>query len=93
MSVPWRFTHHVEIIRTATGPGGRSGPLRVDLQGQFRPAPLQGEHGRRGAVRVQPDAYPPPGERRGEYERHAGIRATYNQFPRSPYPPRRQCAS
>lgn len=24
-----------EIIRTATGPGGRSGPLRVDLRGQY----------------------------------------------------------
>ena len=24
-----------EIIRTATGPGGRSGPLRVDLQGKY----------------------------------------------------------
>ena len=30
-----------EIIRTATGPGGRSGPLRVDLRGQFHPSPLQ----------------------------------------------------
>ena len=29
-----------EIIRTATGPGGRSGPLRVDLQGKYHHSPL-----------------------------------------------------
>ena len=40
-----------EIIRTATGPGGRSGPLRVDLRGQFHPSPLQeySEHEARSA--------------------------------------------
>jgi len=30
-----------EIIRTATGPGGRSGPLRVDLGGKYHHSPLQ----------------------------------------------------
>ena len=40
-----------EIIRTATGPGGRSGPLRVDLKGNFHPSPLQeySEHEARSA--------------------------------------------
>lgn len=27
------------LVRTATGPGGRSGPLRVDLRGEFGPGP------------------------------------------------------
>ena len=30
-----------ELIRTATGPGGRSGPLRVDLQRRYSHDPLQ----------------------------------------------------
>ena len=34
---------HTEVttVRTATGPGGRSGPLRVDLKGKFSRDPLQ----------------------------------------------------
>ena len=30
-----------QLIRTATGPGGRSGPLRVDLQRRYCRDPLQ----------------------------------------------------
>ncbi len=29
------------MVRTASGPGGRSGPLRVDLQGRYAYNPLQ----------------------------------------------------
>ena len=40
-----------QVIRTATGPGGVSGPLRVDLKGNFHPSPLQeySEHEARSA--------------------------------------------
>ena len=37
-SVP-PFTHH--SISHRTGPGGRSGPLRVDLGGKYHHSPLQ----------------------------------------------------
>ena len=52
-SMAWgvRYLSSTQVIRTATGPGGVSGPLRVDLKGNFHPSPLQeySEHEARSA--------------------------------------------
>ena len=48
---PTHWLISTQVIRTATGPGGVSGPLRVDLKGNFHPSPLQeySEHEARSA--------------------------------------------